>query len=151
MSVVYDTEMPEGRSAQNNKGTRTYTRKFRLHTTALSDGPYAVGSNANLPLIGSTHNEDLLAWCVSLDVENSDPWRGWTVTANYDSTIEMHTNPEFDPPTIEWDGENFEEALVYDNAGLAVLNAANDPFENAVRERTRRIVTVTVSITAVPT
>ena len=150
MTVVYDRELDEGRSAQNTKGIRTYVRRFLLHTTDKADGPYAVGSNASLPLIGAPHNEDTLAWCISLSVENHEPWKGWTVTANYDSSIELHTNPEFDPPSIEWDGENFEEALVYDVDGYAVLNAANDPFENAVRERTRRVVTVTVSVTSVP-
>ena len=151
MTITYLGEIPDDRSAQNNKGIRTYSRAFRLKTSLASEGAYAVGSHASVPLIGATHPEDPLAWCISLDVKNSDPWKGWTVTAGYDSTIEMNTNPEFDPASIEWDNENFEEALVYDINGDAVLNAANDPFENAVRERSRRVVTVTVSVVAVPT
>lgn len=151
MAVTYREEIAEARSAQNNKGIRTYTRGFRLITSAQSDGPYAVGSHASLPKIGSVHPEDSLAWCVGLDVQNTDPWKGWTVTATYDSTIELNENPGFDPAEIEWDGENFEEALVYDLNGDAVLNSANDPFENAFRERSRRVVTVTVSVLAVPT
>ena len=149
MSVNYLGPGPS-RSAQNSKGIRTYTRTGLFETTSISDGEYAVGSHVSVPNIGSVHPEDSLAWCVSIQVENTNPWKGWTVTATWDSTIEVAENPLFEPAVIEWDGENFEEALTFDRDGYGVLNSAGDPFENAMRERTRRVVSVMKNVASVP-
>lgn len=151
MSVVSVKENPNARTGRNTRGVRTYTRSFTVIVNSQSDGPYTAGSAAGLPLIGSVHNDDPGAWCVDLDVKQVGGWTTYEVTATYDSTIELNENPLFKPADIEWDGENFDEALVFDRDGNAVLNSAGDPFLDAMRERTRRVVTVTKNIAAVPT
>ena len=85
MTITYKGEIPAGRQARNALGIRTYQRQFRLLTDSRSDGPYAIGSNASLPSIGSAHPEDASAWCRELTVENDEPYTGWIVTANYSS------------------------------------------------------------------
>jgi len=151
MTATLDFELSDARQGKNTRGVRSYTRVFRVVTDSQSDGPYVVGSATGLPLIGSVHNEDPGAWCYELTPENTDPWRGWTVSALYDSVQELNENPLNEPAVIEWDGENFDEALVVDRNGHAVLNSAGDPFENAMRERTRRVVMVMKNVDAVPT
>jgi len=71
-------------------------------------------------------------------------------TATWDSSVEIGENPLFEPAEIEWDGENFEEVLIVDRQGYAVLNSAGDPFENAMRERTRRVISVTRNVASIP-
>jgi len=138
------------RTAKNSKGIRTYTRTGLFTTSDQDEGEYAVGSHASVPLIGSVHPEDPLAWCVDIQVENTNPWKGWTVTATWDSAVEIGENPLFEPAAIDWDGENFEEVLIVDRNGYAVLNSAGDPFENSMRERTRRVISVVKNVASVP-
>ena len=76
MAVTNEGEDPAGRSARNTKGVRTYSRRWILTTSNKSDDAYAVGSASGLPTIGTAHPSDALAWCVSLDVQNSNPWKG---------------------------------------------------------------------------
>ena len=152
MAVEYIGEAPGGRSAQNTKGVRTYIRKFRLRTTTQADGPFAVGSNASLPVIGNTHPEDANAYCVSIQVENTDPWAGWTVTANYSTEQELNTNPTSDPAVITWSTEQFQRVAVFDNDGDLILNSAGDPFDPpAMMDDSRRVVTVQKNLAVVPT
>lgn len=151
MTVNYIGIAPAGTEATNDLGVRTYTRVFKLETTSKSDSEYDVGSHASLPRIGSVHPSDSSAWCRRLQVQRVAGWKQWTVTANYSSAFELAENPIFEPAQIEWDSENFEEVAVYDNAGDAILNSAGDPYENVMRERTRRVVTVRKNVASVPT
>lgn len=142
-----------GRSATNTKGIRTYTRTFKLQASSQDDDEYAVGSHASLPQIGSQHPSDNLAWCVSLQVDNSNPPLGWTVTANYDSSFELNINPIFDPAQISWDWEQFETAAIVDKDGNGITNSAGDFFKDPVptRDDSRPVVTITKNVVAVPT
>lgn len=149
MAVVSVTELPE-RGGKNSRGIRTYTRTFKITVNSQSDDPYVAGSSPLLPKIGSSHPSDPFAWCVDIDVKAAGGWTVYLATATYDSTNELNENPLAEPVVIEWDGENYDEALVYDTNGDAVLNSAGDPFENAMRERTRRVVTAVRNISAVP-
>lgn len=153
MAIVYNGIRK--RSAKNNKGTRSYTivKQFTCETQADAN-EYLVGSHVNVTPIGRSHDTDPLAWCVSISVDGPDASEGfanWTVTEEYDSTYELAENPIFEPAQIEWDGENFEEVVIYDRNRNAVLNSAGDPFENLMRERGRRVVTVRKNIANVPT
>jgi hypothetical protein len=150
MAVTYDGIKPGSMQATNSRGIRTYSVVHRLIASSQTDGPYTVGSNASLPRIGSQWYEDPGAFCISLQVVNSNPWKGWEVTASYDSTFEVSENPLLDRADIQWDGENFEEFLLKDVNGEAVLNSAGDPFEDSMRERTRRVVTITKNVLQVP-
>lgn len=151
MTVTFKEEIAAARDGNFNGRFRTYTRAFLLTSDSQSDGPYAVGSNASLPVFGSPHDEDSAAFCIDIDVRNTDPWAGWTVTCKYSSEFELNVNPLFEPAQIDWGGEKFEEVLVADTNGDAVLNSAGDWFENAMRERTRRLVNVVKNVSAVPT
>ena len=152
MAVEYIGESPSGRSAQNTKGARTYVRKFLLRTTTQADGPYAVGSNASLPIIGNAHPEDANAFCVSLQVENTAPWAGWTVTANYSDERTIDDTPTDDAASISWGSEQFQKPAVFDLSGNLIVNSAGDPFDPpAMMDDSRRVVTVEKNLAVVPT
>jgi len=149
--VEYIGEDPDGRSAQNTKGARTYVRKFKLRTTSQADGPFAVGSNASLPIIGNTHPEDANAFCVSLQVENTNPWAGWTVTANYSDERTIDDTPTDDAASISWGSEQFQKPAVFDLSGNLIVNSAGDPFDPpAMMDDSRRVVTVEKNLAVVP-
>lgn len=151
MTVIYRSEAYNGRTAQNDLGIRTYTRAFWLETTVVTEGAFAVGSNASLPIIGSVHPEDSGAWCRSLNVDNTNPWKVWRVTANYSSEFELNTNPLSDPAIINWDSEQFQKPAVYDYSGNAICNSAGDLFDPPVMvDDSRRTVTIVKNLAAVP-
>lgn len=151
MAITYKGEIPAGRQGRNSLGIRTYQRQFRLVTDSRSDGPYAIGSHASLPRIGSVHPEDASAWCRELTVDNDEPYVGWTVTANYSSERELSETPTSDPAVITWDSEQFQKPLIQDKDGDAVVNSAGDFFDPpAMMDDSRRVVTVQKNLTAVP-
>jgi hypothetical protein len=152
VAVTYIGEDPAGRTAQNNKGARTYQRRFRLDASSQADGPFAVGSNASLPVIGNVHPEDPNAFCISLTVENTNPWKGWTVTANYSDERTIDDTPTDDAASISWNSEQFQKPAVFDLSGNLIVNSAGDPFDPpAMMDDSRRVVTVEKNLAVVPT
>jgi len=152
MTITFKNEIPGGRQGKNSLGIRTYQRQFRLITDNKNDGPYAIGSHASLPRIGSVHPEDASAWCRELTVENDAPFAGWVVTANYSSERELSETPTSDPAVITWDSEQFQRPLIQDNTGDAVVNSAGDFFDPPpMIDDSRRVVSVQKNLTAVPT
>ena len=99
MTVEFLGEQDSARSGKNSQGLRTYTRVFNLHTSVRTDGVFEVGSHSMLPRINDPYPGDQIARCSSLKVTNSDPWRGWTVTASY-STKERD-QPDGDPTAAD--------------------------------------------------
>lgn len=151
MTVQFKEEIPEGRSARNSKGARTYQRKFRLISNDKTDGPFEVGSEAHLPLIGSAHPEDANAFCIELTVENTEPYAGWTVTANYSDERQIDDDPTNDEAEINWGSEQFQKPAVFDLQGRLILNSAGDPFDPpAMMDDSRRVVTVSKNLAVVP-
>ena len=151
MAVTNLGEDPGGRSATNSKGVRTYSRRWKLETSSESDDAYAVGSASGLPLIGSAHPSDAGAFCVSLQVENNNPWKGWVVTAEYSSEYELTTNPINDPAIITWGSEQFQKVAVEDTSGHAIVNSFGDYYDPpAMMDDSRRTVTITKNLAAVP-
>jgi len=151
MTVNYVEEMPEGRKATNDKGTRSYSRAFRLNTTQQSEGPYIVGSHPSLPIIGSTHPEDSGAWCTTLTVENSDPWKGWTVTADYSTERELATDPTNEPAVITVHSEQFQKVAETDINGDSVCNSAGDPFDPPyMMDDSRRVISISKNMSGHP-
>lgn len=152
MTVTYKGEDPEGRSASNDTGMRRYTRVFKLETSDRSEGPYAVGSHASLPKIGSLYPDDPYAWCKTLDVAWVAGWKAWKVTANYTSERELAEDPTGDPAVISWDSEQFQRPAIFDKDGNAICNSAGDPFDPPnMMDDSRRIVTITKNLAVVPT
>lgn len=151
MTIVLRGEDATARTGKNTKGARTYTRAFKVETDDKTDGPYAIGSTPGLPVIGSVHPEDSSAWCTSLTVENFAPYKGWRVTAEYSSEIELAEVPTDDPAIIRWDSEQFQRIAIADSSGEAIVNSAGDPFDPPnMMDDSRRIVTVTKNLTSVP-
>lgn len=152
MTITFIEEIPEGRRAQNTKGQRTYQRKFKLKSSQNSEGPYAVGSHASLPIIGSLYPDDSGAWCTTLTVEQFDGRFGWIVTADYSTERELSTDPTNDPALISWDSEQFQRPAVFDSSGNAICNSAGDPFDPPnMMDDSRRVVTVEKNLSVVPT
>jgi hypothetical protein len=143
---------PSGRSAKNSAGKRTYTRKFKLTTSDQADTEYDVGSDPNLPVIGSVHPSDALAVCTEIQVDNTDPWRGWTVTCTYTNERDITNNPDSDEVLISFSNEAYEEVVLTDEVtGNAILNTAADPFsEPPTREASHLIAHIKFSTTSVP-
>jgi len=153
MAIVYNGIRK--RSGKNSKGIRTYTivKQFTAETQADAN-EYLVGSHPSVTPIGRGHDTDPYAYCINISVDGPDAQDGfanWTVTEEYDSVYELAENPVFEPAQIEWDGEKFEEVAVYDNTGDAIINSAGDPYENVMRERTRRVVSIRKNVSSVPT
>ena len=151
MTTTLKEEIPSGRTARNSKGARTYTRKFRVTSDDKTDGPFEVGSTSGLPLIGSVHPEDANAFCVELTVENTEPYVGWTVTANYSDERQIDDDPTNDEAEISWGSEQFQKPAVFDLSNNLILNSAGDPFDPpAMMDDSRRVVTVSKNLAVVP-
>ena len=159
MTITYLGESNESGSstAQNSKGKRSYTRKFRLETDDKTDRAYDIGSHASLPVIGSVHPEDANAYCTDISVTNSNPWKGWTVTATYsdERTLQQSSSgngPEDDEVLISWQSEGYEEVVTTDTVtGKAILNSAGDPYdEPPTRESTHLVASIQANFLSVP-
>lgn len=150
MTVIYLGE--NHAPAQNQNGRRSYTRSFKLQTTEQTERAYHVGSHASLPVIGEVHPDDSGAWCTSLSVDPTDPWKGWTVTAEYTTDRELAENPTEDPAIITWNSEQFQRPAVFSYDGDAICNSAGDPFDPPnMMDDSRRVVTITKNLAVVPT
>jgi hypothetical protein len=137
--------------ATNTKGQRSYTRTFKLTTSAKTERAYHVGSHASLPVIGEVHPDDAGAWCTTLQVDPSDPWKGWTVTAEYSTERELAETPTDDPAEITWGYEQFQKPAITNYAGQAILNSAGDPFDPPIMiDDSRPHVTISKNLASVP-
>lgn len=151
MTVTYLGEDPAGRTAQNSKGARTYQRRFKLETSSDTEGAYVVGSHASLPVIGNVHPDDANAYCIGLKVENTAPFKGWTVTAEYSDERVIDDVPTNDDAEISWGSEQFQKVAAFDRDGNAIVNSAGDLFDPpALMDDSRRVVTVSKNVAAVP-
>lgn len=141
MAVVYKGEIEGRRWAQNNKGVRSYRRSFRLITTAKSDNAYAVGSDANLPVIGSLYPSDATAYCHNITIENTEPWSGWTATYEYSNERQLDSQEPgpgavaIDETLVSFTSEIYKEVAWRDESGNAILNSAGDYFIDPPPER----------------
>lgn len=150
MTVVYIGEDPDGREADNDLGKRTYTRRFKLETTAKTDGPYAVGSDPNLPVLGTVHNEDPNAWCnkVSVSVNKGN---AWYYTARYSSERELAIDPTTEPAIVKVSTEQFQREAVVTNTGTLICNSAGDPFDPPLMmDDSRRVIHISKNMSGHP-
>ncbi len=151
MTITYLGEDLGGRTAQNTKGVRTYQRRFKLETSLKTENAAMVGSDANLPIIGNTHPGDGNARCIGSRVENTSPWKGWTVTVEYSDERVINTDPTIDEAEINWGSEQFQKVAVVDRDGNLIVNSAGDLFDPpAMIDDSRRVVTVSKNLAAVP-
>lgn len=154
MTVTYRGVKPGFPKGKNSLGIRTYTNAFVLTTDSRADSVFQVGSHASLPTIGSVFSGDPAAYCVSLSVENTEPWTGWTVTAEYTTDVfePAEENPVDDQPRISWSSEIYQEPVFKDTDGNAVLNSAGDYFIDPAptRDVSHLIARITQNVTSVP-
>ena len=151
MTVTYLGEITGSRTGSNTLGVRSYSRAFRLSTSTQSEGVYSVGSHSSLPYIGSVYPDDSSAWCRSLEVNNSDPWKGWTVTATYSSEQELKENPTEDPAKITVSTEQYQKVAETTVDGYGIVNSAGDIFDPPhMMDDSRRVITVTKNMLTAP-
>ncbi len=138
MTITYRGE--DAGTADNNDGIRTYTRnfKFDVSTKEEAKNTYNIGSQPEVPLIGSLHPHDANAWCNSLGIRSPEPFRIWVVSAGYttarasydqNGTPQAKTNPLAEPAYFDWTGEQFQKPAVFDRFDNAIGNAAGDPYD----------------------
>ena len=102
-------------------------------------------------MIGEVHPDVAGAWCTTLQVDPSDPWKGWTVTAEYSTERELAETPTDDPAEITWGYEQFQKPAVTNYAGQAILNSAGDPFDPPIMiDDSRPHVTISKNLASVP-
>jgi len=149
MTITYLGEVHA--QARNSKGTRSYSRVFKLDTSVKTERAYHVGSHASLPVIGSVHPDDAFAWCTDLSIDPATPWRGWTATAEYTTERQMAEDPVNDAAAINWNSEQFQRPAIFDKNGSGIVNSAGDPFDPPnMMDDSRRVVSVTKNLIAVP-
>lgn len=138
-------------SGENSRGTITISETYQFHVSTKQEATvYQVGSQSPY-VIGQTHPEDSRCYCASVRPAMRTLFTDWVIECTFTSEREMNENPLFEKADIEWDGENYEEKLIIDKDGDAVLNSAGDPFIDAMRERNRRVVIVSQNVANVPT
>ena len=155
MTVTLLGEIPGSRDGINDMGKRSYTRAFKIDTDDILDDAYAAGSAVGLPLIGDAYPSDLRAYCHSVDIKCTDPWRGWVYTAQYRTNDgsgsgtesgggsnpnapdpKKDQNPENDTDGVSWSSEQYQVLATtgfLNNAGarIPIVNTAGDPFDPA--------------------
>jgi hypothetical protein len=138
-------------SGENSKGIITISETYGFTVATKAEATvYQVGTLTPYK-IGQPHPEDSRCYCVSVRPSMRKLYADWVIDIMFSSEREMSENPLFEKAEIGWDGETWEEKLIVDKDGEAVLNAAGDPFFDAMRERNRRVATIVQNVADVPT
>ena len=154
MTTTLKGEIPGARRARNKWGVRSDTRRFTESSDDKLDDAYVAGSTIGLPIIGSPHPSDSDAICHTLEVANTDPYAGWTVTAEYSSERNFDpVDPLDDEVLIRWTSEIYQEPVFLDIiTGQAILNSAGDPFIDPIpaRDAMHLIAIIDANVASVP-
>jgi len=148
MTVHFLEEDAGSRTATNSRGIRTYTRAFKFRTDSQLDDAWEVGSHPDAPRIGQAFRD---AWCISVTPACTDPWAGWTVTAEYSSEREMNEDPTQDAMQIRVYTEQFQKPAVFDKDGNKIVNSAGDPFDPPLMmDDSRRVISLVRNVSSYP-
>lgn len=148
MTVHFLEEDAGARTATNSRGVRTYTRAFKFTVDSQADDAWEVGSHPDSPRIGQAFRD---AWCISVTPSCTDPWKGWTVTAEYSSAVEMNEDPTQDAMQIRVYTEQFQKPAVFDKDGNKIVNSAGDPFDPPnMMDDSRRVISLIRNVAAYP-
>jgi len=156
MTVTFKEEISEARRARNTQGSRSYTRAFRLETSLQSEDCWDVGSHASLPVIGDTFPSDLNAYCHDIQIDNSDPWKGWIATYEYSDARQITGANQagtgvLDEILYSFNTQTYQRRTWVDRNDELFQNAAEDPLLEAVyMDQSRLIIRVEFNIIAVP-
>lgn len=148
MTVHFLEEDAGARTATNSRGVRTYTRAFKFRADSQADDAWEVGSHPDSPRIGQAFRD---AWCISVTPACTDPWQGWTVTAEYSSEREVNEDPTQDAMQIRVYTEQFQKPAVFDKDGNKIVNSAGDPFDPPnMMDDSRRVISLVRNVAAYP-
>lgn len=148
MTVTFLQEDAAGRTATNLKGIRTYTRVFLFETDSQLDDAWEVGSHPDAPRIGQAFRD---AWCISTTPACIEPWKGWSVTAEYSSEREMNEDPTQDAMQIRVYTEQFQKPAVFNKDGELIVNSAGDPYDPPpMMDDSRRVISLIRNLPTCP-
>jgi hypothetical protein len=148
MTVTYLREDAGGRTATNSKGIRTYTRVFLFETDSQADDAWEVGSHPDAPRIGQAFRD---AWCISSTPSCIEPWKGWSITAEYSSEREMNEDPTQDPIQIRVYTEQFQKPAVFNKDNQLIVNSAGDPYDPPpMMDDSRRVLSLSRNVPYCP-
>jgi hypothetical protein len=157
MQVVWFKEIT-GRDREDDiESNLRQRRTFQAITDAADGGPDQVLAHAEVPLLGDTLSyvdESSGVPIVVIDTSlvvvrrraeqlDADNLCNWTVTVEYMGIGE----PEAQPHEVEYTPTRYQEAMVDDVNGVAVVNAAGDPLvEGVMRDRTRFTIVIVKNV-----
>jgi hypothetical protein len=134
---------------------RTYTVQYRAISDGAVIGPAAIfqafpiSIAATYSYSGDVAEVDAGSFLREISLrEDSEDGRQWIVECNY-SPPEYGApppveNPLDEPPSVAWDGAQWEEVIDVDEDGKPIVNTAGDPFlEGVTRDQTRSILRIT--------
>jgi len=148
MAVTYLKEDAGGRTATNSKGIRTYTRVFLFEASSQDDDAWEVGSHPNAPRIGQAFRD---AWCISTTPTCIEPWKGWSITAEYSSERALNEDPTQDDMQIRVYTEQFQKPAVFNADGSKIVNSAGDPYDPpAMMDDSRRVISLVRNVAVYP-
>lgn len=148
MTVTYLEEDAGARTATNLRGVRTYTRAFKFETDSQADDAWEVGSHPSAPRIGQAFRD---AWCISSTPACTDPWKGWTITAEYSSEREMNEDPTQDAMQIRVYTEQFQKPAVFNKDNELIVNSAGDPYDPPpMMDDSRRVISLVRNVATCP-
>jgi len=148
MTVYFLEEDAGARTATNSRGIRTYTRAFRFRVDSQADDAWEVGSHPDAPRIGQAFRD---AWCISSTPTCTDPWKGWTVTAEYSSEREMNEDPTQDAMQIRVYTEQFQKPAVFNKDNELIVNSAGDPYDPPpMMDDSRRVISLVRNVPNCP-
>lgn len=148
MTVRYLEEDAGARTAINLRGIRTYTRAFKFETDSQADDAWEVGSHPDAPRIGQAFRD---AWCISSTPTCTDPWKGWTITAEYSSEREMNEDPTQDAMQIRVYTEQFQKPAVFNKDNELIVNSAGDPYDPPpMMDDSRRVISLVRNVPTCP-
>lgn len=148
MTITYLGEDAGARTATNSRGVRTYTRAFKFETSQESEDAWDVGSHPDAPLIGQSFSD---AWCISSTPSCTDPWKGWTITAEYSSEREMNQDPTQDPIQIRVYTEQFQKPAIFNKDNELIVNSAGDPYDPPpMMDDSRRVLSLSRNVPSCP-
>ncbi len=154
MSVVSVDELkgPGRRSAsQGSDWKRHYKRTWRVQTDSPSTSAIEVAQASGIPIIGDAYfislaHRDLGAYVQEVSVEEeSEDGKAWIVTVTWGpyNPSEFPKDPTSWPLRVNWSAVQWKRGIIKDQDGNAILNSANDPFEEAAeRDDSRTTFTV---------
>lgn len=167
MSVISFKEIHNGRDGEDQVGSdgkriTRYTRVFRAETDDNMDDADVVGAHEDCPKLLDAHPQNVWATCRRVRPRNeSFSKRVWLVTCVYSTAafssdeLDPIENPLNERADIDWSTAFYTRPCAYNlagpNAGKAVLNAANRPFDPPVEaDDSRWGANVTKNVADVP-